>query len=210
MEQVGAVATAKLRASRATCALYVERNATDLTVKEICARIDVSERTFYRYFPNKADVVGPFFAWTVTEFLTVLENSPVDRPLRDVLNGAFDAALGGSTAPLTSALFPLIFANEEIWSVYLRHIHDAELDLLPPLAARLSRAPESPECRAAAAAIASSTRIALETMVREGASAAATFDAMLVAFDSTPLRAAVPRPPARASTSGFNEKENKQ
>ncbi|PTR21621.1 TetR family transcriptional regulator [Rhodococcus sp. OK519] len=41
--------------------LFIENHSTAVTVEAIAQRAGVSERTFYRHFPSKADLVTPLF-----------------------------------------------------------------------------------------------------------------------------------------------------
>jgi len=179
---------AVLRAALAACALFVREGTTDITVADITAAVEISPRTFHRYFPTKAEIVSPLFRWTTHEFnLAVAEPAP-DVPVLDVLTGAFSRSLGGAVAERTQGLFPLIFADDGMWSVFLRHVHDGERSLTPELAPRLGLAPNSVAARAASAAVASSTRIALEGMVVEGRDPQALYTETLQAFMAGALR----------------------
>lgn len=160
--------SSRLRASEACCALYVARQTTALTIAEIAGEIGVSERTFYRYFPIKAESVGPVFDWTTQTFNETIDTARRDVPIRTVLRDGYRAMLGGDVADRTRALFPLVFADSEMWSVFLRKVHDGERSLAPILAARLGIHAESMAGRTAAAAVASATRISLESMVTAG------------------------------------------
>lgn len=169
---------ARLRAAEACCALYIARGTTDLTIAEIAAEIGISQRTFYRYFAIKAESVKPVFDWTTATFNTFIATAP-DAPLRQVLLDGFDVMLGGEHAERTRRLFPLIFADPELWSVFLRAVHYGETTLTPALARRLGEASDSVRARAAAAAVATATRLALEDMVLRGADPAHAFASYL-------------------------------
>lgn len=172
-----------LRASEACCAVYVARGTTNVTAAELAREVGISERTFYRYFPTKAETTSAVFDWTTTRFNDVVETAPSDHPVIEVVAAAFDAALGDDVEGRTRALFPLIFADPEMWSLFLRKVHDGERTLMPLLAPRLGLRSDPTAARAAAAAVASATRIALEQMVAEGADAHDTFVAVCRAHE---------------------------
>ncbi|NYD71063.1 TetR/AcrR family transcriptional regulator [Herbiconiux flava] len=165
---------AMLRASEATCALFIERGTTKLTVAEITRSIGVPVRTFHRYFASKAECVKPLFDWTTATFNEHVRDAPAGS-LDELLRTGFERMLGGAVAERTRLLFPLVFRDDEMWSVFLRSVHLGELSLVPSIAARLGVDPASSSARVAAAAVASATRLALEDLVADGADPAAAF-----------------------------------
>jgi AcrR family transcriptional regulator len=50
-------AEAKANVAQVAIALFAERGFADVSVDEICAAADVAPRSFFRYFPAKADVL---------------------------------------------------------------------------------------------------------------------------------------------------------
>lgn len=164
----------RLRASEAVCTLFVERGTTRLTVAEITTAIGVPTRTFHRYFASKADCVQPVFDWTTAAFNDHVSTAPAGS-LDELLHSGFERMLGGPVAERTRLLFPLVFRDDEMWSVFLRAVHVGELSLVPALARRLELDPASSAARVAAAAVASATRLALEDLVADGRDPAAAF-----------------------------------
>lgn len=185
-------AEARLRAAEACCALYIARATTSLTAAEICEEIRVPQRTFYRYFPTKADSICPIFEWSTRTFEASIASAPAHTGLAAVLRDAFCAMFGGEHASRTRALFPLVFSDSEMWSLFLRKVHDGERTLAPVLALRLGIPEQSVRARAASAAVASSTRIALERMVTDGVDPEAHFMDLLVAFGLIPVLGRTP------------------
>jgi len=180
--------TSRLRASERSCAFFISRGSTDMRVAEIAAAAGISERTFYRYFPVKAESVSPLFDWTTRRFDQAVVRSDPDLAVSEVLRAAFRASLLDEVAERTRALFPLVFGDSEMWSVFLRKVHDGERSLAPVLATRLGLSADAIAARAAAAAVASSTRIALEAMVTAGADPEDVYMQTIDAFASEPIR----------------------
>jgi AcrR family transcriptional regulator len=187
-DQLSALDASKLRASERCAELFIARGTTGLPIAEITAAVGLSPRTFHRYFATKAESVSPLFDWTTRRFDVTIHAAPEDQPVDATLLAAFRAALGGPVAARTTALFPLVFADAEMWSVFLRKVHDGERSLAPVLAPRLGLEPQTPAARAAAAAVASATRIALEAMVTSGAEPEAMYAQTIDAFASGPIR----------------------
>ena len=188
MTESEGVPTARLRASERCCDFYVERASTDLTVAEIAEAAGVSQRTFYRYFPTKAESLSPVFDWTTAEFNSAIAAASPDASLTDTLGQAFRAAFGESKADRTRALFPLVFADMEMWSVFLRKVHDGERSLAHVLTPRLGLDIDDLSARAAAASVASATRIALEVMVTNGSDPEHVYAQMIDAFTTGTIR----------------------
>ncbi|WP_181420390.1 TetR/AcrR family transcriptional regulator [Curtobacterium sp. MCBD17_023] len=187
-DRLSALDASRLRASERCAELFIARGTTGLPIAEITAAVDLSPRTFHRYFATKAESVSPLFDWTTRRFDVTIHAAPEDQPVRETLLAAFRAALGGRIAARTTALFPLVFADAEMWSVFLRKVHDGERSLAPVLAPRLGLEPRTPVARAAAAAVASATRIALEAMVTSGADPEEMYAQTIDAFASGPIR----------------------
>ncbi len=164
------------------------RGTTELTVAEITAVIDVPPRTFHRYFPSKAECVAPLFDWITRRFDEPIVSAPAELPIAELLRAAYRAGLGGEAATRTRTLFPLVFQDDAMWSVFLRKVHAGERALGPALAPRLGLDPESIAARTAAAAVASATRLALEAMVTRGAEPEETYMEIVDAFASGAFR----------------------
>ncbi|MEO3750339.1 TetR family transcriptional regulator [Streptomyces sp. B6B3] len=74
--------------------LFTERGFEELTLDELCAAVEVSKRTFFRYFTSKEDVVTTPHRDLWTAFLEELEaRAPDGSPLLDMLRDVLLAAL---------------------------------------------------------------------------------------------------------------------
>jgi AcrR family transcriptional regulator len=178
----------RLQASRRGCALFIDRGTTDLPIADIAAAAGVSQRTFHRYFPIKADSLGPLFDWMIRRSNDVIVDAAPHVPLPDVLLAAFRGSILSEAAPRADELFPLVFQDPEMWSVFIRKLHDGERSVMPILAPRLGLSADSIAARAAAAAVASAMRIALEAMVTSGADPETVYAQTLEEFASGALR----------------------
>lgn len=140
-----------------------------MTVAVIADHLNLSQRTFHRYFPTKAQSVGPMFDWMTSTFDSVLEAADPDEPIVESLRRSYAAMIAGDRLDRSRALFPLIFADGDMWAVFLRKVHDGERALAPVLAPLLGLEANSLRARAAAAAVATATRLSLEGMVTHSA-----------------------------------------
>src|SRR5260370_8169799 len=126
--------TARGRLEQAALELFVERGFEQTTVAEIAQRAGLTERTFFRYFADKREVLFAG-AGALQEFLVrAVAQAPDSATPLDAIAGALEAA-----APLFAERgdYPrrrqaVIAANAEL--------HERELIKLAPLAAALAGA----------------------------------------------------------------------
>ena len=74
--------------ARAALQLFVEHGYEAVKVEDIAAAVDVSERTFFRYFSSKEEVLWPDQEERRAEFAAVLAARPRDEPLLESLRQA--------------------------------------------------------------------------------------------------------------------------
>ena len=85
-------ANARERFERAAMALFQERGYARTTVPEIAARAELTERTFYRYFADKPEVLFWRAGALQDSIVRAIAAAPTDaRPL-DAVTGALAAA----------------------------------------------------------------------------------------------------------------------
>ncbi|MBM4479731.1 TetR family transcriptional regulator [Rhodococcus hoagii] len=91
---------ADVRLAVATAArdLFVENHSTSVTVEAIAQRAGVSERTFYRHFPTKADIVMPLLERSMDRLLGALAESA------GASTGVVDALVDALTEELATDL----------------------------------------------------------------------------------------------------------
>jgi AcrR family transcriptional regulator len=74
--------------ARAAIALFIERGYEATTVEDIAAQVEVSPRTFFRYFPAKEDVVIDLLQAGVLDLTEELRHRPADETLPVALRAA--------------------------------------------------------------------------------------------------------------------------
>lgn len=158
---------AKLRASEAICALFVERGTTNFRVIELANACGLAERTFYRYFPTKQEAVRPVLDWGADQLAIVIRQRS-ELTIADAAVAAFDAAVGGSYEKRTRSLFPLLLADSGFRAVLLQALHDGENVIRPVMAERLRVAPYSPSALVAAASVMGMIRVSLDLLASQG------------------------------------------
>lgn len=74
--------------ARAAIVLFIERGYEATTVEEIAARVEVSPRTFFRYYPAKEDVILDLLHAGVVDLTEGLRHRPADEQLSVALRAA--------------------------------------------------------------------------------------------------------------------------
>jgi AcrR family transcriptional regulator len=77
----------------AACALFARQGVDSTTVEQIAAAIDVSPRTFFRYFSSKEDVAVSVLDQQVTEVIRALEARPAEESVLTALRRAVVGAV---------------------------------------------------------------------------------------------------------------------
>src|SRR5581483_6009979 len=80
------------RIQAAAWALFLERGYEQTAVYEITEAVDVSERTFFRHFPNKAAVLAAVDEEFAVRCLDVFWREPAEEPPWRALRAAFCGA----------------------------------------------------------------------------------------------------------------------
>jgi AcrR family transcriptional regulator len=94
---VGLAARKKERTKRqlaeAAADLFYERGYAATTIDDIVAAVDVSPRTFFRYFPTKEDLVVALGTTSLDLFLEALRNRPAEESLQVAVGEAMEQSL---------------------------------------------------------------------------------------------------------------------
>ena len=155
-------------ASRAIIELYLERDTTDLPVKELAAHVGLAERTFYRYFPRKEEAVRPYIVRGFQRIAEAVRAAPRDTNLRDAFVASHAAAFRKGQDKRWDAFVPLLLADEGIRSVWLQVVAEAELAFAEVVGERLGIDPRGPRARMAGAVLTVAGRLAMEQTFSNG------------------------------------------
>src|SRR6202046_3285683 len=79
--------------AEAAAELFYERGYAGTTVDDIVAAVDVSPRTFFRYFPTKEDLVVALGTTSLDLFLDALRNRPAAESLQVAVEKAIEQSL---------------------------------------------------------------------------------------------------------------------
>ena len=130
--------------------LFDAKGYEHTAVREITDAVDVSERTFFRYFASKEDLALSFIRDSTDAFVRELAARPRDEPPFTALTSAFRASTRAFTAEEQHAaessyllVIKLIDTTPSLLAALLRYMHDRDDDLVRVLAEREGVDPDS-------------------------------------------------------------------
>ncbi|HEX3712463.1 MAG TPA: TetR family transcriptional regulator [Trebonia sp.] len=159
-------------------------------VREITDAVDVSERTFFRYFANKEDLVLSFVGDSTDAFIRELAaRPPAEAPL-EALTRSFRASFRAFTADDQQPgeespyllVIKLIDTTPSLLAALLRYTHDRDDEIVRVLAAREGVDPAADRRPRLAVLAYGALTVAATREWRTGGDDSA--DAMLAAFDA--------------------------
>ena len=175
---------------RAALTLFNAKGYEQTAVREITDAVDVSERTFFRYFANKEDLVLSFIGDSTDAFIRELAARPPAEAPFTALTNAFrtsfrvltgDDAQPGEESPYLLVI-KLIDTTPSLLAALLRYTHDRDDEIIRVVAARAGVDPGTDRRpRLAVLAYGALTVAATREWVTGGDDSA---DAMLAAFDA--------------------------
>jgi AcrR family transcriptional regulator len=145
---------------RAGLALFNAKGYEHTTVREITDAVDVSERTFFRYFASKEDLALSFARDSTDSLIRELAARPSAEPpfaaLRNALHVSIETAIAESGEPAPDSLYrpimKLIDATPALLAAHLRSMYERDEEIARVLADREGVDPAvdlRPRCAAA-------------------------------------------------------------
>jgi AcrR family transcriptional regulator len=127
---------ARERLEKAAMELFVERGYASTTVGDIAERAGLTERTFFRYFTDKREVLFSGSKELEKSIIELVERAPRDVAPLEVVAGAFEAA--GATLQATRDLRHVRARH----AIVVEHaeVRERELIKLASLAAAVTKA----------------------------------------------------------------------
>ncbi|MCE0535477.1 TetR/AcrR family transcriptional regulator [Kineosporia rhizophila] len=148
--------------------LFVNRGVAATTVQDIADTAGVSARTFHRYFPSKADALGPFIEQGLLQYVTRVEALPVGTALVEGLCDALAGSLASPRSPLDLEVTRLVVSTPELKPAWLRAHEECALALGPILAPHLDPGTDAIALRYASASVVTANRLAVESWIDQG------------------------------------------
>lgn len=96
------------------------------TIDDIAAAVGISQRSVFRYFPTKEDIVVGKFDLVADDMLAVLRGRPVDEPVWDSLRRCFDLLVPYVDAPgkreVAEPMQRIVFDTPHLLARYLEKL----------------------------------------------------------------------------------------
>jgi AcrR family transcriptional regulator len=149
-------------ASRAVVDLFIQTGTSDFTVRQMAAHAGISERTFYRYFPTREDVVKPVIALGMRALVDEMQKRPSTEPLTDAIIAAFRQSWVIVPAARSQVLFKVMQETETLRAVWRQAVGEGERQWTQMIAERLDIAIDCDQAILAGAVVSTAVRLAFE------------------------------------------------
>jgi AcrR family transcriptional regulator len=120
--------------------LFTDQGYEHTAIHEITDAVDVSERTFFRYFASKEDLMLSFIRDGQDAFAEALAARPAEEePLTAVRNAyhlSLRSLLAEPNPPSFLAVMRLVDSTPALLAAYLRCVHDRDWEIVEILARR--------------------------------------------------------------------------
>ncbi|GAA1916486.1 TetR/AcrR family transcriptional regulator [Streptantibioticus ferralitis] len=124
---------------RTALRLFTQQGYDETTIAQIAREAGVSQRTLFRYFGTKEDLIGGSEERFVTLLTETVREQPADAGVWEALRAAFKAALSLHASPEQALQrFRLVHHTDSLRAAYLGKRVRCQEELLPLLEARLA------------------------------------------------------------------------
>jgi AcrR family transcriptional regulator len=155
-------------ASRAAVELFIDSGRTDFTVTELARHVRISERSFYRYFPRKEDVVRPFLTGGFERISALVAARPADEPVRTTLVAAWSGSWVSTDTDRSRRLFRLLFDDDGLRATWFKVITESEAGWARVIALRIGIDPNSQRAALIGAVVVAAARLSTKSFVDSG------------------------------------------
>jgi AcrR family transcriptional regulator len=111
-------------------ALFVERGYEATTIDDIAAAVGMSQRSVFRYFASKEEIVVGKFDLVAGEMLRVLRDRPAAEPVWDSLRRVFDLLVPYVDAPgkheVAEPMQRIVFSTPALLASYLQKLQQMQ------------------------------------------------------------------------------------
>jgi AcrR family transcriptional regulator len=155
-------------ASRAIVELFIDSGHTDFTVTELARHAGISERSFYRYFPRKEDVVRPFLTGGFERICALVAARPSAEPVRTALAAAWAESWVATDTDRSRRLFRLLSDDDGLRATWFKVITESEAAWGRVIARRLGLDPNSQRAALIGAVVVTAARLSTKSFADSG------------------------------------------
>ena len=152
--------------AEAAIGLFMRHGYEAVSVEAIAEEAGVSERTFYRYFATKDDVLSPIITETTAELAALIATRPAGEPIATAVHRAFAHTSAGVDQAQAQALIRLLITVPALHARWLNDLLAIEHALIPTITSRIPVT--DTQAHLTAAVIVTAMRVTLERSARTG------------------------------------------
>ncbi|MBB6123362.1 TetR/AcrR family transcriptional regulator [Sphingobium subterraneum] len=147
--------------TEAANALFLARGYEQTTIEDIASAVGLSQRSVFRYFPSKEELIIGKFEFVAEEMLEIFRTRPAHEPVWDSLRRMFDLLVPLEDNPqehdVAKAILGIIFSTPALFASYLQKLQQIQQAIVMAAieqagASRLPRSGDDPVLRALIAA----------------------------------------------------------
>ena len=110
----------------AALALFVSRGYDATTIDDIAAAVGMSQRSVFRYFATKEEIVVGKFDLGTEDMLGLLRARPADEPVWTSLRRLFDILDNSDAQELSKPINQVVLETPALLAVYLQRLHSLQ------------------------------------------------------------------------------------
>jgi AcrR family transcriptional regulator len=152
-----------LQVSRAVVDLFIEHRTSNFTVKELAVYAGISERSFYRYFPRKEDVVRPFLTAGFERVAAIAANRPISEPVDRALVAAWSDSWVATQAERHKTLFRVLDESDVFRAISFQVINESGARWAEVIAQRIGIDARSQQATLAGAVVVAAARLSAQS-----------------------------------------------
>lgn len=123
--------------ARAAQKLFLLKGFEATTIDDIAAEVGMSQRSFFRYFPTKEDIILSKIDMMESDMLDRLRNGPAEEPIWRSLRCIFDAVSeNGEQAQVAEPIQRFVFTTPRLLAGYLQKLQKMQDEVVAILSER--------------------------------------------------------------------------